>query len=260
MATTSYAYTIEEIKKNANLIQKTFERLGNPVKRGHALEASSVIAGYKDYNTAKAAIEKTQSNRFEDSNYTIHPLEKTLLKKNQIADIIIIQDIGNGHLEFSPCIIEKDSVIDKALRVKNYFTTTDNIRLVKINEIKEAIAAQTIALWDENEPTERTLDSILRETAMKNNHSVFLHPFGLHSLVDYYPIYRAEQEQEDPAEYGSLEGGDFFADPKEAIEFVKYFKNKIGKEIPIKTLTEEREVYFQSQLEENSSFKKGEDR
>lgn len=50
--TITHVYTKDEIKENAVLIQSIFQKLGTKIKLGHALEAISIVAGYKNWDTA----------------------------------------------------------------------------------------------------------------------------------------------------------------------------------------------------------------
>lgn len=50
--TITHVYTKDEIKENAVLIQSIFQKLGTKIKLGHSLEAISIVAGYKNWDTA----------------------------------------------------------------------------------------------------------------------------------------------------------------------------------------------------------------
>lgn len=50
--------TISSIKNNAKLIKQSLKRLGTEISHSHALEVAANLAGYKDWNTASALVNR----------------------------------------------------------------------------------------------------------------------------------------------------------------------------------------------------------
>lgn len=57
--------TLPSIKNHAKLIKQSLKRLGTDISHGHALEIASNLAGYKDWNTARAQISRNSLKALE---------------------------------------------------------------------------------------------------------------------------------------------------------------------------------------------------
>lgn len=116
--TISHVYTKHEIKRNAELIQSIFQKLGTKVKLGHALEVCSIIAGHKNWDTASAVAPN------EDREVTI-----------------IIGAPGSGKTTFIQNAIDTDEntlVIDYNGEYKRCNQTFDNAHILPLRDANDA--------------------------------------------------------------------------------------------------------------------------
>lgn len=77
--------TITTIKNNAKLIKQSLKRLGTEISHSHALEVAANLAGYKDWNTASALVNRN----------TLEGLETYTKNAQEIDDLNISQDLAH---------------------------------------------------------------------------------------------------------------------------------------------------------------------
>lgn len=114
----SHLYSRNEIKQNAALIKNIFLKFGVKIKTGHALEASSLIAGYKNWDSASS------------------------IAPNEGRDVtIVIGRPGSGKTTFIQNAIDMDEntlVIDYNGEYLRESQTFGNAHIVQLREEKDA--------------------------------------------------------------------------------------------------------------------------
>ncbi len=111
-------YSVQEIKNNAKIIKETSARLGVIVKYSHALEISSVIAGYKDWNTACAMAEKTQTDTF-DLQVEIQKLKQMWEVAKEEQEQYVEREENENSALFLAARFGRLDIVDEVLKAVN---------------------------------------------------------------------------------------------------------------------------------------------
>lgn len=79
--------TAEQIRENAKIIKNVLGRLGVDIKHGHALEAASAVAGYRDWNTAAATAPKhpSESHNCPVSFFDTHSVASEPIETSELV-------------------------------------------------------------------------------------------------------------------------------------------------------------------------------
>lgn len=115
---TTQILTAEQIRQNAKIIKDALGRLGVDIKHGHALEAASAVAGYRDWNTASATAPKhtPESHNCPVSFFDTHSVTSEPIETSELVSASPIPMPEPVENEIIPAIV----ITERAINAEKY--------------------------------------------------------------------------------------------------------------------------------------------